>query len=58
MLQSHLMLMVLYAACVGAAGGALLKDEPREQLRAGASIFGSLVGAALLAGWILYFFPL
>jgi hypothetical protein len=58
MFESHLLLMVVYAVCVGAAGGALLKDEPREQVRAGASIFGSLVGAALLAGWILYFLPL
>jgi len=39
-------------------GGVLLKDTPRQQARAAAEIFGSLVGAALVLGWLLYFFPL
>lgn len=58
MFQSHLFLMVLYAACVGLVGGVLLKDDRRGQLRAAASIFGGLVGSAILAGWVLYLFPL
>lgn len=58
MLQSHLFLMVLYAAFVAVVGGALLKDSRREQVRAGGVIFGSLVGAAIVAGWLLYVFPL
>ncbi len=58
MLQSHLGLMVLYAAFVAVVGGALLKDTRREQVRAGGVIFGSLLGAAIVAGWLLYFFPL
>lgn len=55
---SHLLLMALFAACVAVVGGVLLKDTPREQARSAAEIFGSLVGAALVLGWILYFFPL
>jgi uncharacterized protein (DUF697 family) len=50
--------MVLYAAFVAVVGGMLLKDARREQVRAGGVIFGSLVGAAVVAGWLLYVFPL
>jgi len=39
-------------------GGVLLKDTPKEQARSAAGIFGSLVGAALVLGWVLYFLPL
>jgi uncharacterized protein (DUF697 family) len=43
---------------VAVAGGVLLKDSLREQARSAAEIFGSLVGAAIVLGWILYFLPL
>lgn len=55
---SHLLLMALFAACVAVVGGVLLKDTPRHQARAAAEIFGSLMGAALVLGWVLYFLPL
>ena len=55
---SHLLLMALFAGCVAVVGGVLLKDTLRQQARTAAEIFGSLVGAALLLGWVLYFFPL
>jgi len=55
---SHLLLMALFAGCVAVAGGVLLKDTPRQQARSAAEIFGSLVGAAIVLGWILYFLPL
>lgn len=57
MFQSHLVLMIVYAACVGVVGGVLLKDTVREQARAAGAIFASLVGAAVVAGWLLYFLP-
>ena len=38
--------MALFAGCVAVVGGVLLKDTPRQQARAAAEIFGSLVGAA------------
>ena len=55
---SHLLLMTLFAGCVSVVGGVLLKDAPRQQVRSAAEIFGSLVGAALVLGWILYFLPI
>ena len=58
MFQSHSFLMVLYTALVGLVGGVLAKDTPSEQMRAGAAIAGSLVGGAVVAGWLFYVFPL
>ena len=55
---SHLLLMTLFAGCVAIVSGVLLKDSPRQQARSAAEIFGSLVGAALVLAWILYFLPL
>ena len=55
---SHLLLMALFAGCVAVVGGVLLKDTLGQQARSAAGIFGSLVGAALVLGWILYFLPL
>jgi uncharacterized membrane protein YeaQ/YmgE (transglycosylase-associated protein family) len=55
---SHLLLMALFAGCVAIVGGVLLGHTPRQQARSAAEIFGSLVGAALVLGWILYFLPL
>ena len=55
---SHLLFMALFAGCVAVVGGVLLKDTPRQQVRSAAEIFGSLVGAAIVLGWILYFLPL
>jgi preprotein translocase subunit SecG len=58
MFQNHLLLMVVYAAFVAVVGGVLLKDRRSEQLRTGGGIFGGLVGAAVIAGWLLYVLPL
>jgi hypothetical protein len=55
---SHLFLMALFAGCVAVVGGVLLKETPREQARGAAEIFGSLVGAAFVLGWIIYFLPI
>ena len=57
-IHSHLLLMAVYAAFVALVGGMLMKDAPRAQVRAGATIFGSLLGVALVVGWLLYFLPL
>jgi undecaprenyl pyrophosphate phosphatase UppP len=57
-IQSHLLLMAVFAFCVALVGGVLLKDTVRQQVRAGAEIFGGLIGGAIVIGWILYVFPL
>jgi hypothetical protein len=55
---SHFLLLLLFAALVSAVFAALSKDEPRAQLRTGATMFGGFVGAALVLGWLMYPFPL
>jgi hypothetical protein len=53
-MTSHLGVMILLAACLGAVFGMLLRDEWREQWRLGARIFAALTGGAYLLGWIMY----
>jgi hypothetical protein len=57
-IQSHLLLMAVFAAFVALVGGVLLKDTARQQARAGGEIFGGLMAGAIILGWILYIFPL
>jgi undecaprenyl pyrophosphate phosphatase UppP len=53
-MKSHLGMMIVFAACVSVVFGTLSRDEPRDQLRMGARIFGALVAGALILGWAMY----
>jgi hypothetical protein len=55
---SHFLLLVLYAAFVSVTFATLMRDEPREQLRFGARLFGGFIAAGVLLGWLLLPFPL
>lgn len=57
-MTDHLALMAIFALMVSVVFAALMRDTPGEQLRFGARLFGSFLGFAILAGWILYFLPL
>ena len=57
-MKSHLLLLVLFSLPVSAVFAALAKDEPREQLRTGALMFGGFVVSAVVLGWLIYPFPL
>ena len=57
-IHSHVLLMAVFAGLVAVVGGVLMRDAPREQIRAGATILVSLLGAAFVIGWLLYFLPL
>jgi hypothetical protein len=50
--------MVLFSLYVSIAFATMMRDEPREQLRLGARIFGGFVGAGIVIGWLLYPLPL
>ena len=56
--HSHILLLVLFALLVSVVFAALTKDDPREQLRFGALLFGGFVASALALGWLMYPFPL
>jgi heme A synthase len=57
-MSSHLLLLVIFALLVSAVFATLSRDEPREQLRTGAMMFGGFLAAAVILGWLMYPLPL
>jgi len=57
-MTSHVGLMILFALFVSIVFATLMRDDPRQQLRFGAQLFGAFVVGGIALGWILYFFPL
>ena len=55
---THLGLLVVFATFVSIAFAVLMRDEPREQVKFGAKLFGTFIGSAVLLGWLLYPLPL
>ena len=53
-MTTHLGVMILFAACVAAVFGTMLRDEPAAQLRFAGQILTALVLGAYVFGWILY----
>ena len=57
-MQSHFVLMVIFSLCLSAVFAGLLREEPQEQLVLGAKMFGGMIAAALVLGWLMYPLPL
>ena len=57
-MTSHLGLMTAFAFFVSTVFGALMRDEPIEQLRFGARLFAAFVFGGIALGWLLYPLPL
>lgn len=57
-MTTHLGLMALFALFVSITFATLMRDEPAEQVRLGARLFGAFVGAGVVIGWLLYPLPL
>jgi hypothetical protein len=55
---SHFLLLAIFALLVSTVFAVLLRDEPRQQLRSGAYMFGAFVAVALAFGWLMYPLPL
>jgi len=51
---SHFLLMVLFSLLVAVVFAFLMRDEPREQLRFGAVVFGGFLVSALVIGWLMF----
>jgi len=58
MLNSHLLLLVVFALCVSIVFAALMRDEMGEQVRLGVKMFGGMIVTALILGWLMYPFPI
>ena len=57
-MNSHFLLLLLFAALVSAVFATLARDEPSAQLRTGAWMFAGFLSVALLLGWVIYPLPL
>jgi hypothetical protein len=58
MMQSHLVLMLIFSLCVSTVFAGLLREQADEQLVIGAKMFGGMIVAALVLGWLMLPFPL
>lgn len=57
-MQSHFLLMLIFSLCVSAVFAGLMREKPAEQVVLGARMFGGMLGAALVLGWLMYPFPI
>jgi len=57
-MQSHLLLLTLFAFFVSLIFALLSKDTVREQVRFGGLLFAGFIVTALVLGWLMYPFPL
>lgn len=57
-MTSHFALLIVFSLLVSVVFAALMREDPREQLRFGARLFGGFVGAGLVLGWLLFPFPI
>ena len=57
-MQSHLLLMVIFAFFVSLVFAVIARDDAREQLRFGALMFGGFLASAVVLGWLIDPFPL
>ena len=57
-MTSHFLYLVVFSFLVSLVFAVLLRDEPREQLRAGVLMFGGFLAAAIVLGWLMYPLPL
>jgi hypothetical protein len=57
-MQSHFVLLVVFAFFVSLVFALLSEDDARAQLRFGGALFGGFLVAAIVLGWLMYPFPL
>ena len=58
MMHSHVLLLATFAFFVSLVFAVLTKDEAREQIRFGATLFAGFIVVAIVLGWLMYPFPL
>jgi hypothetical protein len=57
-MQSHLMLLALFAFFVSLVFAVIAKDHARDQLRFGGLMFAGFIASAVVLGWLMYPIPL
>lgn len=53
-MTSHFLLMVVFSLFVAVVFAFLMREEPREQLKFGALVFGGFIVSALVLGWLMF----
>ena len=57
-MQSHILLLAIFAFFVSLIFAVIAKDGVRDQLRFGGLMFGGFIASAVVLGWLMYPFPL
>ncbi len=57
-MQSHLLLLAIFAFFVSLVFAVIAKDTAREQIRLGGLMFAGFLGSAIVLGWLMYPLPL
>ena len=57
-MQSHLVLLILFAFFVSLVFAVIARDDAREQVKLGGLMFAGFIASALVLGWLMYPFPL
>ena len=57
-MESHILLLVVFAFFVSLVFAVIARDGVREQARFGGLTFGGFLVAAIVLGWLMYPFPL
>jgi hypothetical protein len=57
-MQSHLLLLVLFAFFVSLVFAVIAKDDARDQIRFGGVMFAGFLASAIALSWLMYPFPL
>jgi hypothetical protein len=56
-MQSHLVLLALFAFFVSLVFAVIAKDDLRAQLQFGGMMFAGFLVSAIVLGWLMYPFP-
>jgi prepilin signal peptidase PulO-like enzyme (type II secretory pathway) len=56
-MESHTLLLAIFACFVSLVFALLTKDSAREQIRFGGMLFAGFLIAAIVLGWLMYPFP-
>ena len=57
-MTSHFGLMIVFAFFVSLVFATIQKDTVADQLKLGARMFATFLGAAITLGWLMRIFPL
>jgi prepilin signal peptidase PulO-like enzyme (type II secretory pathway) len=56
-MQSHTLLLAIFAGFVSIVFALLTKDDARQQIRFGGMLFAGFLITAIVLGWLMYPFP-